>query len=98
MTNTGKGKISTIWANENKNINKLLIKSNLTFAKVHEPSRYFGKVKGYGSTENKINSVNLNGNCSKESKKDGEIEEVVVSSLRFFSFLWHKKIDALKEF
>lgn len=55
MTNTGKGKISTIWANEDKNLNKLLIKSSLTVAKVHECSRYLVEVKGYGSTENKIN-------------------------------------------
>lgn len=52
-----------------QSLNKLLINRNLTVAKVHEGSKHLGKIKGYGSIENKINSVKLNVNCSKESQK-----------------------------
>lgn len=61
------GKILTTWANEDKL--SILINRNLTVAKVHEGSKHLGKIKGYGSIENKINSVKLNVNCSKESQK-----------------------------
>lgn len=42
--------------NEGKVLNKWLINANLIFAKLHECSKHLGLMKGYGSSEDKINS------------------------------------------